>query len=123
VTFTLRGDQNNVLLVLAVCSLIFIMKKYIGCFRTKLYLLCKCGPVQQFVRHVDYLFYQNLVEVLIPDVLRPIPSEYDTSFIAYSNCPCHTKGTQIALVALFNKSSYACTFEIIHVHNFCSVLK
>jgi regulatory factor X 1/2/3 len=47
-------------------------EKYLS--KTKLYLLCKCGPVQQFVRHVDYLFYQNLVEVLIPDVLRPIPS-------------------------------------------------
>ncbi|PSN51087.1 Transcription factor RFX3 [Blattella germanica] len=47
-------------------------EKYLS--KTKLYLLCKCGPVQQFVRRVDYLFYQNLVEVLIPDVLRPIPS-------------------------------------------------
>jgi regulatory factor X 1/2/3 len=41
--------------------------------KTKLYLLCKFGPVQQFVRRVDYMFYQNLVEVLIPNVLRPIP--------------------------------------------------
>ncbi|KDR21076.1 Transcription factor RFX3, partial [Zootermopsis nevadensis] len=48
------------------------LSKYV--LRTKLYLLSKCGPVQQFVRRVDYLFYQNLVEVLIPDVLRPIPS-------------------------------------------------
>ncbi|XP_066992717.1 DNA-binding protein RFX2 isoform X2 [Anabrus simplex] len=47
-------------------------EKYLS--KTKLLLLCKCGPVQQFVRRVDYLFYQNLVEVLIPDVLRPIPS-------------------------------------------------
>jgi hypothetical protein len=52
-----------------------IIVNIIGCFRTKLYLLCKCGPVQQFVQSVDYLFYQNLVRVLIPDVLRPIPSE------------------------------------------------
>jgi regulatory factor X 1/2/3 len=41
--------------------------------KTKLYLLCKCGPVQDFVRRVDYLLYQDLVKVLIPDVLRPIP--------------------------------------------------
>ncbi|XP_067137889.1 transcription factor RFX3-like isoform X6 [Centruroides vittatus] len=42
--------------------------------KSKLYLLCKCEPVQQFVRRADYQFYQNLVDVLIPDVLRPIPS-------------------------------------------------
>ncbi|XP_075236299.1 regulatory transcription factor Rfx [Lycorma delicatula] len=47
-------------------------EKYLS--KTKLYLLCKCLPIQQFVRRVDYLFYQNLVQVLIPDVLRPIPS-------------------------------------------------
>ncbi|XP_063230832.1 DNA-binding protein RFX2-like isoform X2 [Bacillus rossius redtenbacheri] len=47
-------------------------EKYLS--KTKLYLLCKCPPVQLFVRQVDYLFYQNLVDVLIPDVLRPIPS-------------------------------------------------
>jgi regulatory factor X 1/2/3 len=41
--------------------------------KTKLYLLCKCEPVQEFVRRVDYLLYQNLVKVLIPDVLRPLP--------------------------------------------------
>lgn len=47
-----------------------------NCFvRTKLYLLSKCTFIQQFIRRVDYLFYQNLVEVLIPDVLRPIPSK------------------------------------------------
>jgi regulatory factor X 1/2/3 len=32
--------------------------------KTKLYLLCNSGPVQQFVRRVDYLFYQNPVEVV-----------------------------------------------------------
>uniref|UniRef100_T1JBB3 RFX-type winged-helix domain-containing protein n=1 Tax=Strigamia maritima TaxID=126957 RepID=T1JBB3_STRMM len=42
--------------------------------KTKLYLLCSTDPVQQFVRKSDYHFYQNLVEILIPDVLRPIPS-------------------------------------------------
>jgi len=47
-------------------------EKYLS--KTKLYLLSKCPFIQQFVRRVDYLFYQNLVEVLIPDVLRPIPS-------------------------------------------------
>ena len=30
--------------------------------------------VLEFVRSFDYQFYQNLLEVLIPDVLKPIPS-------------------------------------------------
>jgi hypothetical protein len=55
------------------CIAMFIMINY--CFRTKLHLLCQCGPVQQFVRRVDYLFYQNIVELLIPDVLSSIPRE------------------------------------------------
>nr|KAG5698347.1 hypothetical protein BaRGS_010933 [Batillaria attramentaria] len=42
--------------------------------KEKLYLLCQYEPVQKFVRRADYAFYQALVEVLIPDVLRPIPS-------------------------------------------------
>ncbi|XP_076463260.1 DNA-binding protein RFX2-like isoform X2 [Babylonia areolata] len=42
--------------------------------KEKLCLLCTYEPVQKFVRRADYAFYQALVEVLIPDVLRPIPS-------------------------------------------------
>lgn len=45
-------------------------------FRTKLLLISKLRPVQEFVKRVDFLFYQNLVQVLIPDVLRPIPSTF-----------------------------------------------
>ncbi|XP_022244051.1 transcription factor RFX3-like isoform X4 [Limulus polyphemus] len=41
---------------------------------SSLYKLCLCEEVQKLVRNVDYQFYQNLVDVLIPDVLRPIPS-------------------------------------------------
>lgn len=47
----------------------------IFCCRTKLYQLSKCLEVQDFVRYVDYRFYQNLVTVLVPDVLRSIPSK------------------------------------------------
>ena len=36
-------------------------------------MLSQCEPVLTFVKKADYQFYQNLVEVLIPDVLRPIP--------------------------------------------------
>ncbi|XP_071117556.1 DNA-binding protein RFX2-like isoform X2 [Haliotis cracherodii] len=42
--------------------------------KEKLFALCKYEPVQKYVRRSDYAFYQALVEVLIPDVLRPIPS-------------------------------------------------
>ncbi|XP_063982445.1 transcription factor RFX3 isoform X8 [Diachasmimorpha longicaudata] len=47
-------------------------EKYLS--KTKLYQMCKCSEVQEFIKTVDYTFYQNLVEVLMPDVLRPIPS-------------------------------------------------
>lgn len=46
--------------------------------------MCKCSEVQDFIRKVDYTFYQNLVEVLMPDVLRPIPSEYCDAKLALS---------------------------------------
>lgn len=36
--------------------------------------MLRCGSVLDFVKKVDYEFYQNLVDVLIPDVLRSIPS-------------------------------------------------
>ncbi|XP_059172027.1 DNA-binding protein RFX2-like isoform X4 [Physella acuta] len=42
--------------------------------KEKLYTLCRYEPLMNWVRRSDYAFYQALVEVLIPDVLRPIPS-------------------------------------------------
>ena len=45
----------------------------VASFRSKLFILSRCEPVLTFVKKADYQFYQNLVEVLIPDVLRPIP--------------------------------------------------
>nr|XP_034313541.1 DNA-binding protein RFX2-like isoform X6 [Crassostrea gigas] len=42
--------------------------------KEKLYMVSSYEPLQQWVRKADYTFYQALVEVLIPDVLRPIPS-------------------------------------------------
>ncbi|XP_055849155.1 DNA-binding protein RFX2 isoform X1 [Episyrphus balteatus] len=47
-------------------------EKYLS--KTKLYLLCHCNGVQKFIKEVDYQFYQNMVDVLIPDVLRSIPN-------------------------------------------------
>ncbi|XP_063058744.1 MHC class II regulatory factor RFX1 isoform X1 [Engraulis encrasicolus] len=42
--------------------------------KSALVLLCKYEPVLNWSRECDNILYQNLVEVLIPDVLRPIPS-------------------------------------------------
>lgn len=38
--------------------------------------LCKFEPVLRWTRECDNLLYQTLVEMLIPDVLRPIPSRF-----------------------------------------------
>ncbi|XP_076815001.1 DNA-binding protein RFX2-like isoform X3 [Clavelina lepadiformis] len=42
--------------------------------RQKLLAMCKWAPVQRWIKDSDHMMYQSLVEVLIPDVLRPIPS-------------------------------------------------
>lgn len=38
-------------------------------------MLLSFDPIKEFIKQTDYQFYQNLVDVLIPDVLRPIPSK------------------------------------------------
>jgi len=48
--------------------------------KEKLYSLSKCKTLQLFVKTVDFLFYQNLVKVLIPDVLRPVPGMFILCF-------------------------------------------
>jgi regulatory factor X 1/2/3 len=53
--------------------------------KTKLYQLCKFGPVQQFVRRADYRFYQKLLEILIPDVLGSIPSSLTQAILNFAN--------------------------------------
>lgn len=47
--------------------------------KSVLVLLCKYEPVLHWTRECDNLLYQSLVEILIPDVLRPIPSELHNS--------------------------------------------
>ncbi|XP_053514520.1 DNA-binding protein RFX2 isoform X4 [Artibeus jamaicensis] len=42
--------------------------------KDKLVSLCKCDPILKWMRSCDHILYQALVEVLIPDVLRPVPS-------------------------------------------------
>ncbi|CAI9550156.1 unnamed protein product [Staurois parvus] len=42
--------------------------------KEKLMVLCKYEPVMRWMRGCDHILYQALVEILIPDVLRPVPS-------------------------------------------------
>ncbi|XP_035741087.1 DNA-binding protein RFX2-like isoform X5 [Vespa mandarinia] len=83
-------------------------EKYLS--KTKLYQICKCSEVQDFIRKVDYTFYQNLVEVLMPNVLRPIPSSLTQSIRNFAKgleswlisamADCPEEMTQIKLTAV-----------------------
>ncbi|XP_078411692.1 DNA-binding protein RFX2-like isoform X3 [Cetorhinus maximus] len=42
--------------------------------KDKLINLCKFEPIIKWMRNCDHVLYQALVEILIPDVLRPVPS-------------------------------------------------
>ncbi|XP_019368918.1 PREDICTED: DNA-binding protein RFX2 isoform X3 [Gavialis gangeticus] len=42
--------------------------------KDKLITLCKYEPISKWMRSCDHILYQTLVEILIPDVLRPVPS-------------------------------------------------
>ncbi|EHH59106.1 Regulatory factor X 2 [Macaca fascicularis] len=42
--------------------------------KDKLISLCQCDPILRWMRSCDHILYQALVEILIPDVLRPVPS-------------------------------------------------
>jgi len=50
--------------------------------REKLLSLCKYEPVRLWMKSCDHILYQALVEILIPDVLRPVPSK-NTSELQY----------------------------------------
>ncbi|XP_011495622.1 PREDICTED: DNA-binding protein RFX2 [Ceratosolen solmsi marchali] len=78
-------------------------EKYLS--KTKLYQMCKCIEVQDFIRRVDYTFYQNLVEVLMPDVLRPIPSPLTQSIRNFA------KGLESWLTSAMND----CPEEMMHI--------
>ncbi|XP_025153808.1 DNA-binding protein RFX2 isoform X6 [Harpegnathos saltator] len=83
-------------------------EKYLS--KTKLYQMCKCTGVQDFIKKVDYTFYQNLVEVLMPNVLRPIPSSLTQSIRNFAKgleswlqsamADCPEEMTQIKLTAV-----------------------
>ena len=54
--------------------------------KDKLYAMGKIEAVQEYVKRSDFSFYQALVEVLIPDVLRPIPSAFSISLVSLQIC-------------------------------------
>ncbi|XP_054713533.1 DNA-binding protein RFX2-like [Uloborus diversus] len=54
--------------------------------KSRFFQLCKHEPVLHFMRKSDYQFYQNLVDVLIPDVLRPIPSSLTQAIRNFAKC-------------------------------------
>lgn len=45
-----------------------------GMTRTQLYSICTLQTVQEFIQTMDFQFYQVVVDVLVPNVLKPIPS-------------------------------------------------
>jgi len=42
--------------------------------KNELITFCKYKPVQVYVKETDYILYQKLVGILVPDVLRAVPS-------------------------------------------------
>src|SRR6218665_1538835 len=74
----------NIIIKRLLCSAVLTCVNWFCCSddmelrlpKDKLLSLCEVPSIRQYVRRSDYAFYQSLVQVLIPDVLRPIPSEY-----------------------------------------------
>lgn len=89
-------------------------EKYLS--KSKLYNLCQSEAVQNFMKQVDLLFYQNMVDVLIPDVLRPIPSSLTQAIrnfaknleswltAAMSGCPENIVQIKLSAVAAFSQT-------------------
>lgn len=61
-------------------------EKYLS--KSKLFSLCNLEPVQHFMRQVDLIFYQNLIQVLVPDVLKPIPATLTQSIRNFAKSKC-----------------------------------
>ncbi len=84
--------------------------------RAKLYVLSRCEPVLTFVKKADYQFYQNLVEVLIPDVLRPIPGTLTQAIRNFA------KGLENWLLTAMNGCPEDIIIVKVHIHINCSSL-
>ncbi|XP_073491041.1 transcription factor RFX3 isoform X1 [Aquarana catesbeiana] len=81
--------------------------------KSKLILLCKNELILKWMCNCDHVMYQALVEILIPDVLRPIPSALTQAVrnfakslegwlsSAMSNIPQRMMQTKVAAVSAF----------------------
>ncbi|XP_034036058.1 DNA-binding protein RFX2 isoform X4 [Thalassophryne amazonica] len=81
--------------------------------RDKLVAMCKYEPIRMWMRSCDHILYQALVESLIPDVLRPVPSTLTQAIRnfakslegwltnAMSNFPQDVVRTKVAVVSAF----------------------
>uniref|UniRef100_A0A672JL44 DNA-binding protein RFX2 n=1 Tax=Salarias fasciatus TaxID=181472 RepID=A0A672JL44_SALFA len=81
--------------------------------REKLLALCKYEPIRLWMRSCDHILYQALVEILIPDVLRPVPSTLTQAIRnfakslegwltnAMTNFPQEIVRTKVAVVSAF----------------------
>ncbi|OCT57236.1 transcription factor RFX3 isoform X3 [Xenopus laevis] len=81
--------------------------------KSKLILLCKNESIVKWMCNCDHMMYQALVEILIPDVLRPIPSALTQAVrnfakslegwlsSAMSNIPQRMIHTKVAAVSAF----------------------
>ncbi|XP_033929664.1 transcription factor RFX3-like [Melopsittacus undulatus] len=79
----------------------------------KLIILCKYEAILKWMGNCDHVMYQALVEILIPDVLRPIPSALTQAIrnfakslegwlsSAMSNIPQRMIQTKVAAVSAF----------------------
>lgn len=71
----------NLLLTLPPSSISHSEEEHEGTLpKDKLITLCKYEPILKWMRSCDHILYQALVEILIPDVLRPVPSEYPAAW-------------------------------------------
>ncbi|CAG9761237.1 unnamed protein product [Ceutorhynchus assimilis] len=53
--------------------------------KSKLFSLCSLEPVQTFIKQVDLMFYQNLIQILVPDILKPFPVSHVQSIWSFAN--------------------------------------
>ncbi|XP_016316065.1 transcription factor RFX3-like [Sinocyclocheilus anshuiensis] len=78
--------------------------------QTTLILLCRNEAVLKWMNTCDHLMYQALVEILIPDVLRPIPSESLFIVIA-SEGTDHYGPSRHSFLQCFEQASWVCQCE------------
>lgn len=85
--------------------------------RARLLLLCQSEAVLKWMNTCDHLMYQALVEILIPDVLRPIPSKWNTSLLKNLITAWYSESYFPVTVALTRQPDL--TVYAIHTYTIC----